>query len=334
MIEQKKEQISHPIAIPILDHTIALTKENAQQYLSIYHGHPTNTINKIRSNSIKKININGRAEIEKDNSILFIENYEKLASELKNSTVKLLQAGILYLSSNNSYRKETQRTIKNEVLFSLTEYMELRGLKDRKEARKQVESDLETIYNLSIGWKENSTKNELNFDMMRICYRTSIDHRGNILMSFSPEIATYLVNAYELKIPKLYWKLKDKYNPNSSPLLWKISMHKKQNNQRKNENIISVRILLQNAPYIPSYQQIKEEDRMYTRRIIEPLERDLYALENTLTWEYCNSKGTPLTDKQLSNFAYPIFSKCYIKFNWKNYPQLETKKNRKKVPRK
>lgn len=290
------------------------------EFLSTYQGTPTNLLGTFTGRgALLEINLNDQATLTRDKLTVFIDRYSELTSGLKNSTVKLLQACIMRLSAINSFRNETAETIKKEITFHINDYIELRELKDRKEARRQITADLLTLYNTSLGWVEKSGKNVRAFDMTRICSRASLERNGTIHFHFTEEMALYLVNAYEMKLPRLYWKLNDKRNPNSSPLLWKLSLQKKMNAGKAAEDIHSVRTLLDNAPAIPPYDDLPRKNEVQ-RTIIEPLERDLNALTEVLHWEYCNNGGEPLSEEQLSGFDYSVFIDCYVKVRWKNYP--------------
>ena len=70
-------------------------------------------------------------------------------------------------------------------------------------------------------------------------------------------------------------------------------------------------------------------DRAISRRIIEPFERDMDALEDTLTWTYCHSNNTPLTDEELSSMSYDTFISLLIKIDWKQYPDQTARLKRK-----
>lgn len=319
---KKKTAALPPVEAILSDHFMPMPDQKTR-FVAIYQGTPTNTLGRISHRGLRpEVNINDRATITKDRLTLFIDRYSELTSTLKNSTVKLLQAGVLHITTSNSYRKTTEETVIHVAEFTLDEYMRLRGLKDRKEARRQVQADLEILYSLSMGWMENTGMGEKSFDMTRVCYRAALSRSGIITMAFSPELANYLVNAYEMKLPELYWRINDKRNPNSSPLLWKISLHKKQNRGRPSEDIISVKVLLENAPDIPSYEEVQSTDRAHTRRIIEPLARDLDALSDVLSWEFCNARKAPLTPEQSQGMSYITFISLYVKFTWKQYPQL------------
>ena len=98
---------------------------------------------------------------------------------------------------------------------------------------------------------------------------------------------------------------------------------------KKNEDIMAVKTLLAAAPNLPSYEEVMNTDRALNRRIIEPFERDMDALEDTLTWTYCHSNNSPLTDEELASFSYDTFLSLLIKTDWKLYPDQTARLERK-----
>ena len=98
---------------------------------------------------------------------------------------------------------------------------------------------------------------------------------------------------------------------------------------KKNEDIIAVKTLLAVAPNLPSYEEVMATDRALNRRIIEPFERDMDALEDTLTWTYCHSNNSPLTDGELASLSYDTFISLLIKTDWKQYPDQTARLERK-----
>lgn len=122
-----------------------------------------------------------------------------------------------------------------------------------------------------------------------------------------------------MRLPNEYFKLNSKRNPNSSYFLRKISEQKNMNAGTPTEDIISVQTLLNSTDELPRYEDIASTGRI-DQRIIRPFERDLDALSNTLTWEYCHSKGAPLTAAELSSMDYSLFRSLLIKITWLDYP--------------
>ena len=98
---------------------------------------------------------------------------------------------------------------------------------------------------------------------------------------------------------------------------------------KNNENIIAVQTLFDTSPNIPSYEQVMESDRELKRRIIEPFERDMDALEDTLTWTYCQSGGATITREQAKIMDYDMIKDLLVKVSWKNYPDQTTRLEKK-----
>ena len=119
--------------------------------------------------------------------------------------------------------------------------------------------------------------------------------------------------------PQLY-ALNNKRNPNSFYFLRKIAEHKNMNVGKKNEDTISVKTLLSASPYLPAYKKVMATDRHLDTRIINPFERDMDALADTLKWEYCHRNGEPLSNEELSKFNYQLFKDCLIHTTWLDYP--------------
>jgi hypothetical protein len=215
------------------------------------------------------------------------------------------------------------------VTLSLEEYMKKRGLKDKKEARKQVTDDLETLFNAKISFKEKRKKGqEQDFHDIRIIDSKGI-RKGIINVTFGTVFYNILLGYPIMPYPAQLWALNSKRNPNSFYLLRKIAEHKNMNVGKKNEDIIAVKTLLAVAPNLPSYEEVMATGRQLTQRIIEPFERDMDALEDTLTWTYCHSNNTPLTDEELSSMSYDTFINLLIKIDWKQYPDQTARLERK-----
>lgn len=161
--------------------------------------------------------LNNRAEIQIGNTKILIDNWNQTSDRIKNSTIKLMLYALTELTKQNSFRKEILKTVKYKVAFQLTEYMNFKNIKNRKEARNQIKEDCEMILSITLNWDEKQSKDIKTFQFLKPIYLAELDKRGTIHLYFAPEFANYLTNAYEMKIPILYWQLNDKYNPNSSP---------------------------------------------------------------------------------------------------------------------
>ena len=292
-------------------------------FSTIRQGTATNALTKIKPSTKRNTiidTITGTATITQGNLSITIPDFTKLTG-FKTSTYQLLDALTVALTETGAKS--------SVVALSLEEYMKKRGLKDKKEARKQVTDDLETLFNAKISFKEKRKKGqEQDFHDIRIIDSKGI-RKGIITVTFGTVFYNILLGYPIMPYPAQLWTLNSKRNPNSFYLLRKIAEHKNMNAGKKNEYIIAVKTLLAVAPNLPSYEEVMNTDRAISRRIIEPFERDMDALEDTLTWTYCHSNNSPLTDEELASLSYDTFLSLLIKTDWKLYPDQTARLKRK-----
>lgn len=220
----------------------------------------------------------------------------------------------------------------NLVQLPLSAYMERRKITDVKAARQQVREDLEILYNASLSYREHRRGGkDQDFLDLRICEVKGIKN-GIIYFGFGTTIYQLLRNYPVMPSQPILFQINGKRNPNSYFLMRKIMEHKNMNAGKKNEDLIAVTTLLSVCDTIPSYEEVMQGNRHITERIIDPFERDLNALADSLTWEYCHRSGTPLTDEELQQFNYEVFSACLVQIHWGSYPdqtaRLALKKER------
>ena len=314
--------------LKIINEIVASAIEEAKTFSTIRQGTATNALTKV--NSILGRNtvidqITGAATVTEGDLTITLPHFESIGG-LKTSTHRLLDAITVALTESG--------TKSPTVSLSLTEYMEICGLKDRKEARKQVKEDLETLFDARISYKEKDRAGQPGgFADVRICEAKGVSRDGIISFKFSDTLYQTLSRSCTMPYPRQLWRLNSKRNPNSYYFLRKIAEHKNMNVGKASEDIIAVKTLLAASPAMPTRQSVAAKDRHFSRSIIEPFERDMNALEDTLVWEYCHSKGAPLTDEELQNFNYDLFRTLLLKITWKQYPdqtaRLERKEQRK-----
>lgn len=291
-------------------------------YTSVFspmlNGTATNQLTNISTRANPPIvdEITGNATIEQGTLKVFIDSYNELTGGLRTSTHKLLDACTMELTRQNPYRG-ADNSINPSIIISLDRYMEMCGIPATKASkdytRKKVKEDLETLYHISMEWTERSGKKTRDFAKMRVCDKIGLV-RGNIILSFSQDMARYLTNAYVMQYPTELLKV-DERNPSSYHIGKKLLLHNSiDNNRRKGTaNVLSVKALLDVCPDIPTYAQVQATDRAFDRRIVKPFEAALNSLP-FIRWEYSNSKGSPLSEEQLGATDYDTFSKLYILF--------------------
>ena len=304
----QKEMHSHELTYPL---------QTYGNFGVIKQGNLTNALTKTRSTkSNTEIDGSGTAIVTNGDLTLTIPDFEKTAG-LKTSTHQLLDIITMYFT--------TQGGKYNKISINLDDFMERRKLKDKKEARKQIKRDLDLLSTLKATY---SSKDKRDYYDERLFYGGGIV-KGNILVTIGDTFAKYLIKCGIMPYPPQLSTINGNDNPNSYFMLRKIQELKNMNVNKKNEDIISVRTLLSICPKIPKYEDIKGAGSQIRQRIIDPFERDLDALEETITWEYCHSNGAPLTNEELEILDYDIFIDLLIKVTWKDYPDQTPRLERK-----
>ena len=288
----------------------------------IKHGTATRKLAKIRTNKkdISKIDISGTLQIKSDSFMVEVKNFMKVAG-IRTSTQQLFDALKLTLVSKNIPNASIP------VKLPLAEYMTMRGLKDEKTARKQINEDLLTLSNITISFTQQLEHNKQKDYMNIKLIGSSAIKRGFITVFIDPVFFEILSNYPILQYPKQALELNSNNNPNSYNLLLKIADHRNLNVDKSNKFRLKVRTLLKECTYIPSYEEVAKTDRHFKRRIIEPLERDLNACDKTFTWEYCHKNGAPLTEEEIDSIEhddnikiYDIWIELEVNFYWREYP--------------
>lgn len=292
----------------------------------IRQGTATNMLTKIKpvmeQNTVLD-RITGVATVTQGALTVTIPHFMELTS-LKTSTYQLLDALTVEFTETGARSPK--------IALPLDEYMKKRGLKDRKEARKQAIDDLNILFDAKISFRGKKYKDLVqDFYEIRIIDSMGIKN-GIITASFGAAFYDLLLSYPIMPYPAQLWKLSSRRNPNSFYLLRKIAEHKNMNIGKNNENIIAVATLLEASPNIPSYEDVISTGRQLNQRIVEPFERDMDALEDTLTWTYCQSGGDTITREQAKIMDYDIIKDLLVKISWKNYPdqtaRLEKKNKR------
>lgn len=287
----------------------------------------------------------GVAEYE-DGMKIQLENFSSL--KLNVQTQKVFAMLRIKLTQNLPYGENTppEQILKNRaVKISVSEYMDLCGLKDRKEARKQLTEALQTLYKISLEFDEvryytpaGKTKKvmEKTHHYIRIADHVSEEEsrnpikNGNASFSFTYDIAEHLSRSYIMPFPDALFTINSNDNPYSYIIALKLAEHHNMNYGKENENRISVRALLNVLSDIPTYEKVMRTDQHLTRRIRDPFERDLTALkykyEILEDLHYCKPNGISLTDEETVNASFEDWRNWLIEFKLKDYPEREIKK--------
>ena len=284
-----------------------------QSFSTIKQGPGTNKLvwAKPTKNNTSIDTITGAATATRGDAVLRISNYTQL-SGLTTSTYQLLMV------LNAKLTAEGMK--KPRVDMSLSDYMSARGLKNRQKTKAQVQKDLEVLMNTTFSWEERRRGKTESFRAVNLADSAQISRNGNISFTFGATFFDMLKSYPIAKIPPQLPRVNDHKNPNSFAFLYKISLHKNMNFDKANADTIAVATLLEAAPAIPTYNEVMEGNRNLTDRIIEPFERDLNALADSFSWEYCHRNNEPLTEAELQSFDFSIFKELMVHVNWHNFP--------------
>lgn len=341
--QRKKKPITPEIITP--DDKIKTSQSRwNNHYLHMAQNNATNDFNRTALLSTTRGLLQQWGEIltyQQGNLTIEIPHYEQLlqnssigkSGELNTPTKKILDIATI-IFSNNGHNPS--------VRFSLDEYMTLCGLMDKKEARKQVNSALEVLFDISISYDDSKNKNKSrNYRDMRL-----IDDKGikngiiylHIAHGFSEMLSECPVMPYPLGMLKTS---KGTQHRNSFYIARKMAEHKNMNIGKRNENIISVKALLEASPYLATADEVRSSDRRINDRIITPFLADLDEACISLGigsegYNLYYAGGAEIPDDELLKLDYETFINAYVRFDeLPDYPdqtkRLEAKAAREKA---
>lgn len=284
----------------------------SNDYMTVFESSTMRTMNKAINKPViySKGTETGTTLI--DNLLIKFDKYVK-GTEYTGAAHKFTYlASEALFRENSNLPKLKKRTaiemnqINSFVTIPISEYMENRGLKSRHRAIEELEKIFPLLGNMSLEDKE----------IGRIGYWGTVrfdnpNNKKNIVVDFTKDFAADLIDGHFRDIPKLAIRSDGKKFPSASPLLFYISAQIELGN-----SVFSVKKLLENCSF-PSYERVKKENRNYTARIREPLEKTLDYLSSELNWEFCKKKGAPIPQNELESKDFNVFLDWYVKIEYK-----------------
>ena len=317
--------------------TLAVSNNSNKKFGKILQAKPTNALTSTSGKNVTP-NLIGNAEIICNDVQIFIEQFSQI--NLNVQTYKVLDVCILKLTKNFPYGKKVTDEaliLHKDITISTDDYMKMTGLKDRKQAYNQLKDAMNTLYRISFKWDEKIfVKNKetvVNYNLrlaeaMKITSSTdvikNIFERGSVTLSLSIQMARFFTTAYIMPYPYNLLTVNSHKNPHSYFIGRKLSLHYNMNVGKSNANRIAVATLIATLPELPKYNEIPKRQGQVTKRIIQPFERDLIALQDTYKilkeWHYCNPHGEPLTEEQILRYNYSTWIEWLIEFSFEDYP--------------
>ena len=294
------------------------------------------------------LNKEGRITIkdDKDGDIeVKLFNIERV--NLNVQSRKLLDMLLVKLSEQLPYGEEaTRRNIVEvfDVTVTLTEFMELCALSDRKNARDQFRAAAECLFSIymtfdyevweNTGKRRKRTKKHFSSYLLDSTEETRtldkdpvIDSR--ICVAFSVKLLEYLCTRYIMPLNIKIFTI----NPHKNPHAYTIARHLSEVYRvRMNKGQpprISVEALLKACPEIPTVDEVREnQNRKYWEKIHDPVERDLDAIADIyglVDWHYTHEGGEPLSDEELGlngakGYSFDEWLHFMIDFTLPDYP--------------
>ena len=296
------------------------------EYRVIIQNDVINTLTTVSKKSFKEVDTDGFGKVEKNELTITLQDFKDV--KLDSITWNTLHILTSKLNENFSIFGEDIEQI-GTICLTTKEYAEIRKIKSVSDARVQLIDSLKTLSRIRLSFlepiyeeKRYGVKEYVGHDIPLVGDVMPLYDNKKILkdlkaFKFSSEFISFLIRKKNtLPVPVGFFAFNNKKNPNSFYLASKILEYSYINRKKRGDTIIlGVRTLLKSTPELPLYEDIKKLGRI-EQKIKQPFIRDLDNLvEKNLieNWEYCNAKGTPLTDKQIESTNFNNFQKLYVK---------------------
>jgi hypothetical protein len=194
-------------------------------------------------------------------------------------TAKLFRFIIYKLTEQHTRQKKEQENIE-VIKITVSEYQKITNRNDPKNVKKQMEKDLEILFNCRIKFSnvkiyKDKVRTRSSLDVRIMPAKANLEW-GKFTMALMPKLVSHLIDKDQLlEIHKYYWKASD----NAADLLYKLSTLKRINlTNKKSKNkkiqIIKTTKLIKDIKGIPTYESIrKPNDGHVRRKIIDPLKK-------------------------------------------------------------
>ena len=293
-------------------------------------------------------------KVTKGDVTLTITEYDHLQAGLRISTQKLLDMAEIAFTKQSHTTTPDGNIANRTIHFPLEYYARLCNVDvtqhpkdtpeeieaERKRAkmaldnfRRSVDKDLKVLQHLQISWKEKRRGAPADYRNINLIQETGI-RNGYVDILLGERFALYLSKGYLSQYPQTLFRI-PATNPNAWAIGRKLAAHHSidGNVKRGTNNIIKVETLLEAAPEIPSYEEVKaSNNRSWRRYIRDPLEKYLDTLEEygvIKSWEYSIGKGKPLSDELLDPGKYREWAQLYVVFDMEEAPGQDERRERK-----
>lgn len=224
-----------------------------------------------------------------------------------------------------NYKAHQDNHTRKAVVITLDEFMELRGLSDRKEARKQFTKAINDLYNVSLKVSNGRIKGEFRY----LQAKAEIDNsKASFLLTDLFYEAIKAVSSIGL-MPISFMRI-DGRESNAYKIGVYLSDHKRRNVGKPNENKVTVAKLLE-ITSLPDAKSIAPN--RYKQQIIDRFFTALDKAASTGEFKYTLSrKGNEVLsehDAIEAHYDYNVFISCVINVQWLREPDYTQLRERK-----
>lgn len=232
------------------------------------------------------------------------------------------------------------------VTFSLKQYAEDKGAASLESARKSLKRNYAILKTASFTYRHtNYQGKEDGFSDIILFPELHIMGRGAnaiVAIALAPTYRMILNDSYVTPYPKEMWKIDPKKHGTEYNIISYLAYNKRVNmGKPTRENRARVETILKYCNgTLPTVEDVKKEDRAYTRRIIDPFfrEADLLQESGVISYHFETRDGLKVSDDYLNNLNYNDFKNLYMIIDiWFDYPEdkiIEIVAKRKKYQKK
>lgn len=301
--------------------------EKNTKYTTILNFPLVNAIFQSNKSELIENKLNNTGEIEKNKVTLRLENYIESTYNLQ--TVKILILALEKLAEKMPCKASLETIEKNRIVeITLDEYMERCNITSRNQARNQLNKTIRILTNdLKLSWTDS--KHNIIYKDCRI-FKEILEYGKNSVqynratIQFDFDFAKGLSYGYIMPLDRRILLIDIRKFPTAIPMALKMTVHKNMNVGKTNEDIISVKTLLNALADLPRYENLKIKTGI-SRKIIKPFINSLEQLVNVGIideFTFFEPKGKEINIKVLERMRYEDFKNWNVHFKINDFPRI------------
>lgn len=266
----------------------------------------------------------GSAYIDFDGIRVNIEEYAKLNLKLTPLTGKLLQ--LMLIGATQLLNRDAVTEIRldlnlAEVAEALGRNVENRNTKSK--FKREFLNAMEVLSRISLRIEEELNGRQITVGKAHLLSsftpsETEKDTTEVILgLKFLEYLSMGYLKAFNTNILKISDASSYQFHTayNNYVTIGRNHLASKEQTGPVKAKIFSIESAIKWAATLPTIEDVKNSDRRYTQRIIEPLEKILDDEHGIIEkWEWCKAKGEKLENNEKENLgSYDVIEKLYVK---------------------